>query len=323
MHWWLRPLFNTCGNHNALQWCRLVWDFIYCSCPNLPLPSVYTRRPDAKISTPALPGPSKVVFFCGRGARVKNCARLTRGHKFFNGRGWSTVTMAGQCSGLYSPPIITRPNLRYCPRENADGRANEAAAETKLKHGQDSWKICYVSTWTSRDVCILHCMTLWRGLIGADGRQSKTHKKRRFYPKVDIEFPCGTWLRGELLTEPIQTLRQNLFSDNVRENQFLLLATKGVFCKCFSPSRIQVFCLLKIITVMWWPWFLWWRVNLVWAWESVVAIITSRSEPLQKRVEYSSTLSNIQQPRRREAAGWLWGGNKDNFCFLVTEWLPH
>ena len=174
-NWW-RDLFalwfcpSVCpgweGRWYFLLQCRLVWDFIYCSCPNLPLPSVYTRRPDAKISTPALPGPSKVVFFCGRGARVKNCARLTRGHKFFNGRGWSTVTMAGQCSGLYSPPIITRPNLRYCPCENADGRANEAAAETKLKHGQDSWKICYVSTWTSRDVCILHCRVWhsWKSL---------------------------------------------------------------------------------------------------------------------------------------------------------------
>ena len=149
---------------------------------------------------------------------------------------------------------------------------------------------------------VWHCGVDWLGRT--DGSLSKTHRKGVF---IDIEFPCGTWLRGELLTEPIQTLRQNLFSDNVRENQFLLLATKGVFCKCFSPSRIQVFCLLKIITVMWWPWFLWWRVNLVWAWESVVAIITSRSEPLQKRVEYSSTLSNIQQPRRRDAAGWLWG----------------
>ena len=67
----------------------------------------------------------------------------------------------------------------------------------------------------------------------------------------------------------------------------------------FLAAMAVVF--LCSFSVLWWPWMLWWWANLVWARESVVAIITSRSETLQKRLEYSSTLSNIQQ------LWWRWG----------------
>ena len=65
----------------------------------------------------------------------------------------------------------------------------------------------------------------------------------------------------------------------------------------FLAAMAVVF--LCSFSVLWWPWMLWWWANLVWAQESLVAIITSRSETLQKRLEYSSTLSNIQQLWRR------------------------